>query len=471
MKAVHVSILALAVGTMPTTAWAQANSDDEAAIASDNVIIVTARKRAESDLEVPIAIQAIGGEQFDRKGIQNLYDVAATVPSLNIATAQGNSGGTITLRGVGTPPQGAGTEQAVSLNYDGVTVADGLAVRLGQFDVSQVEILQGPQSLYFGKNSSGGIIAITTADPTDEPYAMLRAGYGFEAREVLTEAVVSGPLTETLGARLAFYRSDMEGYFKNPLATQTGTPSPTQLAIWGPLPKAASKRAPEQTMTGVRGTLKYDSDQFTARVKGTYVKLDGGDSFAQSQLFNCPTGEPHLATEAQVAGIGDCVINHFASPIGQNVDSERGGGPLFRDGQPYADSEQILISNSMDFRPTDGITISSVTSYYDVSLIAAEVVTSSPYPVIGLYGRLWSGRMDAGTSLNHGFGFAAEWHGRRLLPGRKTQRRGSGQRLWRHEPVHAHLRPGYADLRRIRSADARPAGQEVADCCRREVHG
>ncbi|MEJ2457873.1 MAG: TonB-dependent receptor plug domain-containing protein [Novosphingobium sp.] len=132
-----------------------------------NEILVTARKKGESDLDVPIAIKALGAVQLNRNAIQNLSDVAAITPSLNITQSPANSGGTITLRGIGSPSTAAGNDQAVSINLDGITISDGMAVNFAQFDLERVEVLQGPQSLYYGKNSSAGIVSVVSADPTE----------------------------------------------------------------------------------------------------------------------------------------------------------------------------------------------------------------------------------------------------------------------------------------------------------------
>lgn len=384
-----VSLLAFSslavIGSMLVVNPAAAQETDTAEDANANVITVTARKRTETDLEVPVAIKAIGAAQLERQGIRSLQDVAAITPSLTVSASTGASGGTIVLRGIGTPPAGAGTDSAISINIDGVTIAEGAVLRMGQFDLAQIEVLQGPQSLYFGKNSSGGIISLTTADPTDSPYAMLRAGYTFQSRNLLTEGVVSTPLADGLGVRLAVQRSDQKGYFINPLATDyaLGVPTAAQIATYGPLPQASSRRLPEETNTMMRGTLKYESDLLTVRLKGTYMQRDGSDSFATGQLYYCPYGAPDSALGGNVAGIGDCELNKYGQPIGRNATQAEGGDPDYRDGTPYSDMKQYLFTGSVDYELSDGISLSSVTGYYKLDLITGDIVTSSPYPAVG----------------------------------------------------------------------------------------
>ena len=385
-RALYLSVSGFAL-IASASIFAPVHAQDTQEAESDaNVITVTARKRSETDLEVPIAIKAIGQAQLDRQGISSLQDVAAITPSLTVSAATGASGGTIVLRGVGTPPAGAGTDSAVSVNIDGVTLAEGAVLRMGQFDLQQIEVLQGPQSLYFGKNSSGGIISLTTADPTKSPYMMLRTGYTFQSRNLLTEGVISGPLADGLGARLAVQRSDQKGYFINPLATDyaLGVPTAAQLATYGPVPRAESPRLPVETNTMVRGTLKYEQPGcLLIRLKGSYMHRTGSDSFSVGQLFYCPNGTPDSALGGNVAGIGDCKLNKYGAPIGRNATVTEGGDPDYRDGQPYSNQTQYLVSNNIDYTIAPGITLSSVTGYYNMKLITGDVVTSSVYPSVG----------------------------------------------------------------------------------------
>ena len=389
MKNLSFTIGVLLAGAgLPAIAQAQdasqRSSSGESAGLGDNVIVVTARKKAETDLDVPIAIKALGRTQLERFGVQNLSDVAAITPSLNVSSAAGNSGGTITLRGIGTPTAGPGVDQAVSLNFDGVTVADGTAIRFAQFDLERVEVLQGPQSLFFGKNSSGGVVSVISADPTDEFYAMMRVGYGFQARNLVTEAVLSGPLADGLSGRIAFYRSDMAGYFRNPLATTTAVPTADQVAIFGPLPRPSSDRAPKSLDTGGRATLLFEpTDALTVNLKGTYLKQKGASSYAAEQNFFCPAGEPDPNLPANIVGVAECELNHIAGPIGLTSTAEQGGNPLFRDGHPYQELEQYLLVGKIDYDVSEGLSLASTTGYYGMHLLEGSIVTFSPYAGIG----------------------------------------------------------------------------------------
>src|ERR1700709_2471246 len=99
----------------------------------------------------------------------------------------------IALRGVGTTGNNPTFDQTVSVNIDGVQISRGNALRVGQIDMNSIEILRGPQALFFGKNSPAGIVTIHTADPTDQFDAMVQATYDPVARRASGGATLSPP--------------------------------------------------------------------------------------------------------------------------------------------------------------------------------------------------------------------------------------------------------------------------------------
>src|SRR5262249_39745532 len=106
--------------------------------------------------------------------------------------------------------------QAVSVNIDGVPTARGRILQSAIFDLADVQVLKGPQALYFGKNSPAGTVVVESAGPTATAEGYARAGYETTAHEYTVEGAYGGPLTDTLGFRLALRGSRMdEGYVHN----------------------------------------------------------------------------------------------------------------------------------------------------------------------------------------------------------------------------------------------------------------
>ncbi|WP_439569798.1 TonB-dependent receptor [Sphingopyxis sp.] len=325
---------------------------DESASARDGDIIVTARKRAETSLDVPVAISAIGSEELSRRQIVDLESIARVVPNLFIGPSSGGPmGSIIALRGIGAGETNTLGDQAVAFSIDGVQIARSSPKRLGSFDMAQVEVLRGPQALFFGKNSPGGVVVIRSADPGDRLEAGFNVGYEFEAEQVRSEAFLSAPIGETLGVRLAVLYSDMEGWVDNVAPAVPG---------YG----ARERKLPSENEIGARLTLKFEpSDSFDARLKLTYGRVRNAGIAANTQRVACPFGAAQL-------GIGtndDCTANDtiVRADIGTNFGVLN---PIYRDGVPYLDQKQYLAGLEMNFRPSDSLTLTSQSSYFGTDL-------------------------------------------------------------------------------------------------------
>jgi iron complex outermembrane recepter protein len=185
-------------------------------------VIVTARKREESVLKVPVVATVLSAQVLEQSEIVDIRGISTKVPGLLVGASVGTVGTQVSLRGIGTSALDAGIDQSVSLNIDGQQFSQGMTYRSGIFDMAQAEVLRGPQALFFGKNSPGGVIALTTADPGSSAEVIASQSYEVESEENRTELILSGPVTDTLGLRLAGSWADSEGYFNN---TATAVPA------------------------------------------------------------------------------------------------------------------------------------------------------------------------------------------------------------------------------------------------------
>lgn len=353
------------ITAQPTFAQDQAAQPAESAEESDE-IIVTARRRDETLISVPVVVSAVSGETLQNRGVVNLDGLARVVPQLLIGPQGGSvQGGNISLRGIAGPDSNPFGDQAVSFTIDGVQVAKASVRRMSDFDVAQVEVLKGPQALFYGKNSMGGIVNIRTNDPGDRFEAGGRIGYELEAREKRAEGYISVPLGEGLGIRLAGQYSDMKGYLKD----QT----PRNSIYFN------TARNPNETTWGIRGTLKYEAgDTFDARLKVNYGKVDGNGPASTTEYVFCPTGSRQFAALGPV--IGD---NSQCGAGGSNVNA--GYGPVVAtmptsdllnnyrsDGKNFNKQDQHLTSLVMNFRPSDSLTITSATGFYKIKYDACQ---------------------------------------------------------------------------------------------------
>jgi outer membrane receptor protein involved in Fe transport len=177
-------------------------------------VMVTARKREESLQDVPISITAVAGDRIAAEGIQRMEMLAPTVPNFTFAEAVSGSD-QMFIRGVGSGVN-VGFEMAVGQVIDGFFFGRSRFGRAAFLDIERVEVLKGPQGALIGKNTSAGAINITTRKPTDEFEGYISPLYEFEADEGFSiEGALSGPITETLKARVAARYDDRDGWVEN----------------------------------------------------------------------------------------------------------------------------------------------------------------------------------------------------------------------------------------------------------------
>jgi iron complex outermembrane receptor protein len=354
------SILATAQSAFAQDTTSQATSDAEAS----GEIVVTARRRDETLISVPVVVTAVGGETLQNRGVVNLDGLSRIVPQLMIGPQGGSvQGGNISLRGIAGPDSNPFGDQAVSFTIDGVQVAKATVRRMSDFDVSQVEVLKGPQALFYGKNSMGGIVNIRTNDPGDRLEAGGKIGYELEAREIRGEGYLSVPLGEGLGIRIAGQVSDMKGYLKD----QT----PRNSAYFN------TSRNPNSTDYGFRATLKYDAgDSFDARLKLNYGKIKGNGPASTTEFVFCPSGSRQFAALGPVGdnsqcGAGDKTVNAGYGTVVSTIPASRNQN--FRsDGRNFNEQDQYLAGLVMNFRPSDDVTITSATGYYKIKYDACQ---------------------------------------------------------------------------------------------------
>jgi iron complex outermembrane recepter protein len=354
IKAILLAASAGSALLIPLPASAQTATEDVAEGRRDSDsgdIIVTARKREESILNVPVVANVISADTLQQAAIRDLQGVATRVPGLFISQAVSTIGAQVHLRGIGTSALNAGVDQSVSLSIDNQQFSQGLAFKTGLFDVARVEVLKGPQALFYGKNSPGGVIALTTADPGADLEVIARLSYEFEADEKRAEFIVSGPVSNTLGLRLATAASDRTGYFKN-IAVNTFDPN------------RGGKR-PDPHSDGnrsfiVRGTAVWEpTDVFRARLKANIAR-DNSQNPNGIQFTNCPSG-----TGPSVIGVQflapDCKLDRRTAIA--DVDPRFYPG-VPNNGRPFTKIRQDFGVLDLGYDVTPDVMLSSTTTYY-----------------------------------------------------------------------------------------------------------
>ncbi|MGB3455246.1 MAG: TonB-dependent receptor plug domain-containing protein, partial [Litorimonas sp.] len=156
----------LASSMLVTPAFAQTDDTRTTEVNAEDVIIVTATRRASDVQDIPIAVTAITPAQLERQGIVNIADLSSVTPGFNLQSSQTETQGTsMRIRGVGTTGNNIGLESAVGIFIDGVYQSRP-GVALGELvDIEAVEMLRGPQGTLFGRNVTAGALNIRTVAP------------------------------------------------------------------------------------------------------------------------------------------------------------------------------------------------------------------------------------------------------------------------------------------------------------------
>ncbi len=163
-------------------------------------IIVTAQRRSENLQNVPIAVTAVTAAKLASAGVSGTSDLSLVVPGLNLEASIGYA--QPRLRGVGTTANGPGVENPVATYIDGVYIASAPASLLSFNNISQIEVLKGPQGTLFGRNATGGLIQITTPNPLMTPHGDVAVSYGaYDTSRI--DGYVTGGLLAGVAADLA----------------------------------------------------------------------------------------------------------------------------------------------------------------------------------------------------------------------------------------------------------------------------
>ena len=359
---------------LPQAAFAQdaAPQASEDADVPQGEIIVTARKQNETLQEVPVTIAVVGGKTIEDYHLTKAEDVAGRVPTLNVQVGGSGSGGTIALRGVGSSAISASFDSAIAFDFDGVQISTMRLVQAGFFDVGQIEVLKGPQSLYYGKSASAGVFSLKSADPTTTWQFGAKASYEFEEKGKVASGFLSGPLSDTLGIRIAAQYTDIDRYQR----LQANTP-------------AVNNPRGLKDFVG-RLTLNWEpSDTFTANFKAQYVRNENDGAIAQSDLFcgaNGRADEIVLFQGAIAIPAGyDCKVGNgkyftpdTAPPLARSVPLPSGAAGF--NGVPFGKTDLYFSRLRMDLDLTDALKLTSVSGYVDLD---AQDVDNYSYGGIG----------------------------------------------------------------------------------------
>lgn len=211
LLAVLGAYLATPIDLAAAQAAATAESDDQ----TFDTIVVTARSRTETVLEAPISITAITGEQLEQRQITSMSDLAAMTPGLQFQQAASATSSRPLIRGMTQLGRSSGDVANVGVFVDGVYSPGMSGIDMSFVGLERVEVVRGPQSAAYGRNTFAGAINYITRRPSND----VEYGGSVTVGENLMGGITlygSAPLVEdVLAVRLDAALNDSGGYFTN----------------------------------------------------------------------------------------------------------------------------------------------------------------------------------------------------------------------------------------------------------------
>jgi outer membrane receptor protein involved in Fe transport len=206
IKAAALGASALAAGLVTAGAWAQ----------TPDVITVTAQKREQTLQETPVSVAVVTGDAITRSQIRDAADLTTLVPTLRVAEFAASTNTQFTLRGVGTSSFNPGLEPSVGIFVDGVYRPRAGSAINDLLSIERVEVIRGPQSTLFGRNTPAGVVSFITQQPEFEFGGDAELTFG-NFGQLVAKGTVTGPLNEaeTLAFRLDATTHTNTGYLEN----------------------------------------------------------------------------------------------------------------------------------------------------------------------------------------------------------------------------------------------------------------
>ena len=309
--------------TAPPAAPAAADTQDDN-VASDNDIVITATKRAQTLQDTPISVSVTTSEAIERAQVRDLLDLQTLVPSLKVGQLQSSANTNFIIRGFGNGANNIGIEPSVAVFIDGVYRSRSSA-QIGDLpNIQRVEVLRGPQSTLFGKNASAGVISIVTEVPKFEFGGNLEASYG-NYNAVVLKGSITGPVANNVAFSLAGNYNRRDGYSNY-----------INLGIKGN----------NRNRYGFRGQLLFEpSSDFKIRLIGDYDRIDE-ICCTVANLFDGPTGAAIRAVGGQVNSNQRFSYNSYANfPSVTKIDNYGFSGQI-----DYAVTPQLALTSISSYR-------------------------------------------------------------------------------------------------------------------------
>jgi iron complex outermembrane receptor protein len=357
-------------------------------------IVVTARKRNEALLDVPVAVNAFTTQEIASAGITRPQDFIALTPNMQMVQTQNQGTSFIVVRGIS---QARNSEPSVAVLIDGVLMANPSQFNQELYDIESIQVLKGPQGALYGRNAIGGAVIITTKEPGDEIEGSLMAGYdsgpGYKIR-----AGVGGPLgdSDTWKFQLSGSYFDTDGYIDNPYLHEEADPF--------------------EDLSGRAKLIWEPNDSMKADLRLYVSEVD-----TQALYFNITESVNDTSLPVRVNNRGNNERDMWGASL--KLDFELGGGTLTSI-TAYDELEEILTGDQFDFLPIPESVLFNCPLFFcgadqaqhqwlDVDAVSQEIRYTSPADqsfrwIVGAYVITTDRFISTGNVFDFGSGVVPE---------------------------------------------------------------
>ena len=281
-----------------TSLTAHAQSVPAAEVSREDDIIVTAQKREERQIDVPITLSAVTGTRLREIGVNDLDELSNYIPGLNIQEQSANNPG-IVIRGITSDSGSAQQGARVTLYYNGVDISRSRGSYQDIYDMERIEVVKGPQATLFGTASAVGAISLISARPEEGYSGELAGTYGNFNQYSATGFINAG--SEKLAGRVAFAYKKRDGYVNN-------------LAV-------GQEDLYAQDQFGARGSLRFKpTEAMTADLILTYDRQRNSGTPFISLTYPTASGAPNAFGDAALGGTPNSLRDLGLSKLGLKRD-------------------------------------------------------------------------------------------------------------------------------------------------------
>lgn len=298
-------------------------------------IVVSARKRQETTLDVPISVNAFNEQAIESAGIEKPADFISLVPNMTLVQTQNAGNSFVVIRGIS---QARNSEPSVAVLVDGVLETNPAEFNQELFDVQQIEVLKGPQGALYGRNAIGGAILIQTKEPPKQFEGTVKLGLGNGPSE-RAQYAVGGPMTSSgdmsYRASVSFYNTS--GFIDNEYLHTKADPMRTIDGRWRLDWKPTSD-------------LKVDWRVAAERLhtQGLYFVIPRSNEANPFTSFSTPPNANDTTTPITLDNSGLNIRDLFSTSL--KLDYSLAGGTLTSI-TAFDKTREILTGDAYDFRP------------------------------------------------------------------------------------------------------------------------